>query len=664
MSQRRHRKKLIPNLHSTTQNRKSYHRTTSAPESPTSNPFEFETTTVQLSENSPIIYADKELRNHNLRRHSHEDYDIDCESTESDSVDRFVQPTTSIARELVDVLNDKPDIPFENSLHSPSSTTNHLIASTVQNPTIGESLRRMSESEEKSTECDTDEDQIGVIPTTTPSPNSLKNSRPVETIPTSTVITTSFSPSPNQLIISITLAPEENADLTTISNTVPMRRMSESEEIQTDCDDDIARIDKPATEQSLTTSTTIHPTLAEDAIDASSTTATPTAPKLKTSTINELSRRMSESDCTYDKNDGESLLATKMAMLTLKNGNNSMRRMSDSNENSSDCDSYEDIVDLTTAAPIISDSMRRMSHIDTLTTELNLEDHTNPTIPTVVFDDPTEYVTECDTETPLVLEAVVATNSQESLNDVQQPKEIQENSLLCCPDSVCLLLYPQIQSCAAIRIATANNIPNFIRKIDELRDMFYLYETQVLITKMVGDIGYIRKRMDYEAFLISLWNDGKFASQTNIPNTCTNRSNTNNAKQIISSIYCFLNYTDNLLNESFPDMILEIVKRIETDFPHHKVVKYPKLRRTILQSIPKVANESDVVNLLSAYMQSNRNYEKERIFLLQLLFDIQERFEADMNNYAIDKSSDRDQIIDSIESLQENGLGIKMHRTS
>lgn len=652
---------MIPNLHSTTQNPKSYHSSTFAPESPTSNPFEFETTTVQLSENSPIIYADKELRNHNLRRHSHEDYDIDCDFNETDSVDRFVQPTTSIAREFVDILNDKP----ESNLHSPSLTTNHLVASTVQNPTIGESLRRMSESEEKSKECDTDEDQFGVITTTTPSPNSSKNSRPVETIReyTSTVITTSFSPSPNQLIISITLAPEENVDLTTISNTVPMRRMSESEEIQTNCDDDIARIDKPATEQSLTTSTTIHSTLAEDAIDASSTIATPTAPKLKTSTINELSRRMSESDvdCKHDKNDGESSSAT-----TLKNGTNSMRRMSDSNENSSDCDSHEDIVDLTTASPIISDSMRRMSHIDTLTTELNLEDHTNPTIPTVVFDDPTEYVTECDTEMPLVLEAVVAVNSQESLNDVQQTKEIKENSLLCCPDSVCLLFYPQIPSCAAIRMATANNIPNIIRKIDELRDMYYLYETQVLITKMVGDIGYIRKRMDYEAFLISLWNDGKFASQTNIPNTCRcrNRSNTDNAKQIISSIYCFLNYTDNLLNETFPDMILEIVKRIETDFPNHKVVKYPKLRRTILQSIPKVANESDVVNLLFAYMQSNRNYEKERIFLLQLLFDIQERFEADMNNYSIGKSSDRAQIIDSIESLQENGLGIKMHRTS
>lgn len=600
MSQRRHRIKL----HSTTHNPQIFDSSTSTTESPI---FEFETTTVQLSEHS--IH---ELVNHNLRRHSHEDYDIDCESAEIDSV----QATTSIA------------IPLENTLHSPPSTQSHSHTLTVQSPTIGESLRRMSESEEKSTECDTDD----VIPTTT-SP-----SRRVETIPdyTSTTITTSFSPSQNQLMISITSAPE---DPTTISNTEPMRRMSESEEIQTDCDEDIAR---------LSTSTTNHSTQAEDALYTSSVSYSTTIPNLKTSTMEELSRRMSESDvdCRHDKNDSE-----KSSTKVDNSMTDSMRRMSDSNENSGDCDSHEDIIDPTTAAPIMSDSMRRMSHIDTLTTELKFEDHTDPTAPTIVSDDPTEYVTECDTEQP--------ENSQhESLHDVQQTKEIKDNSLLCCPDSVCLLLYPQIPSCAAIRSA------NLIRKMDELRDMFYLYETQVLITKMMGDSDYIRKRMDYEQFLISLWNHENFTAQLNIPNICTKRSNTDNAEQIISSIYCFLHYTDNLLNESLLDMILEIVKRIETDFPNNKVVKYPKLRRTILQSIPKVSNKSDVVNMLSDYMQSNRNYEKERIFLLQLLFDIQERFVVDMNHYFVKTSEDKAQITDSIKSLQENGLGIKMHRTT
>lgn len=584
VSERRHRNKMTKKLHST-----------SATESSTFVPFEFESTTVQL----PSNHADKELGNHNLRRHSHEEYDIDCESTEIDSVDSVVQPTTSTT---IRDVTDKTDPPLE---------SNPTPTSTVQTPTIGESLRRMSESEEMSTECDTEDDQT------------------------------------------ITTAPEdhmstdvnESADVTAVSNTESMRRMSESEEIQTDCEYDVdtARIDRPASlTKTMPTATSIYSTPSEDAIATSpATPGVETTPKLKTSTMNELSRRMSESDVDCKQIEE----VDEMTPII-----DSMRRMADSHESSADCDSHEDTIDLTTVAPFLSDSMRRMSHSDTQTTELNIEDHTEPTT-TIAFEDPTEYVTECDTEMPPLDDAQRATKT----------KENKDNSLLCCPDSVCLLLYPHISSCDAIRFA------NVVRKIAELRDMFYLYKTQVLITKLVGDSDYINKRIDYEQILIHLWEDESFISQIDITNTCTNGSHAKNAKQIISSIYCFLNYTGNLLNETFLDMILEIVKRIETDFPHHKAVKYPKLRRTIFQSIPIVSNESDVVNLLSDYMQNNRNYEKERIFLLQLLLDIQERFEADMEHYFIANRLDDGipaSTTDSIKSLHENGLGIKMHRTT
>lgn len=591
ISQRRHRKNFLKN--STTQN-------------PTVSPFESEST-----ENSFDSSAGSDLINQNLRRNSQEDYDIDCGSSELEPV---VQPTTSVNSELV---KDKPDFPLENNLVTP----------VVQPSTIGESLRRMSESEEISTECDSVEDLIAM---TTSRPSPLKRTRVV-------------TPPPIQFITSITLAPVERmSDAATVSTTNTMRKMSESEEIQTDCESetsDNTKIDRPAT-MSTSSSIALYSTPTEEAI----------APTPKTLTMNELSRRMSVSDVDCKS---VHLSMHKTGESTMMPVRDSMLRMSESNENSADFESHADHteVTVTTSAPSIRpDSMRRMSHSDKATTEM--ADHrTNPKDP---LDYPTEYVTECDTEAPLPLE--------DSAPDSHSPPKTMEisneDSLLCCPDSVCALLHPNVPNCDGGRIVTSK----LVRKIDELRDMFYLYETQVLITKMVGDSDYIKKRMSYERDLVSLWNETLSITPIHIINGCTDDSRRKNVKQIISSIYCFLRYTDSLLNDTFLEIILNVVKRIETNFPGNKVLRYHKLRRIILQSMPKVLNQSDQVARLAHYMQHNRNYENERIFLLNFLLDIQDRFEANMKNY-FNINQLNAKITDSSKSLQENGLGIKMHRT-
>lgn len=623
-SQRRHRKKL--NKTSTTYNPSS-----------TVNPFESEIANVQPTKNSLDKSADHDLMNQNMRRHSQEDYDIDCDSAELDSV---VQPTTSFSNEFF----DKPNVPFES--HSAS-----FVTPRTQTSTIGESLRRMSESEEISTECDSVED---IVATTTSKPIHPKSYR--EFIPEN------ISLQPNQLMTAITLAPDAkiSTEATTVT-TIIMRRMSESEEIQTDCESDKAstKIDQPETEQyatkTMSTSFAIHSTQTEETID-------PTQERL---TINELSRRMSESDadCKNDKGENgngsvDSPVDDKNSMTPIRD---SMRRMSESNENSADCDSHEDNIDVTTSAASISpDSMRRMSHSDKSTSKIP-KYQTDPVNPTIVTDYPeTEYVTECATVAPLPSDAIV---SEESANDSEKTMEInvsKDISLLCCPDSVCSLLYPNVPDCDARRTVPSN----FIRKIDELRNMFYLYETQVLITKMVADSDSIRKRMIYERELVRLWNDILSIAPIDITNGCTEDSSSDdeNGKQIISTIYCFLKYTDSLLNDTFLEIVLNVVKRIEANFPRNKVLRYHKLRRIILQSIPKALNQADPVALLSHYMQHNQNYENERTFLLHFLFDIQESFESNTKNQFINQIKAKK--TDSSESLQENGLGIKMHRTS
>lgn len=730
---------------------------------------EMEIATSKLTEHLSPNDAESsfETKKHSFRRHSHEDYEIDCDSPEHNSVEIF--PSTEQPANLIrigdSIDSTKFDITTDTPHNSPTpisskksiastekaieiSTEKSLETSTTPTTKMMLSLRRMSESEEISTECDSVEEHLLSASTMLPLSPTIETSIDTKTIPRYKS-TPSASISPNYLATSISSTPgkmkstntNNHKDKTTTLNTASMRRMSESEEIVTDCGSDEDKIStniaETASEKSFIKTHSSSPmTINHSAqTDLPIATTTPTATtylttsKLKTTTTNELSKRISESgeDCESKENTQSSKeidsstqrpqLSTTFA-TTSKNDKNStdaslllqsvvpitdsMRRMSESDENSSDCDSHEDIivsttvaqstsdshediivsttvapstsdlheniVVLTTIAPSRSDSMRRMSQIndiDILTTELDFEDLTNPTNPTV---DLPEYVTECDTEIPLITEALNE-SLQESQNDVKNISKIGEISPLpCCPNPVCLLLYPNSPTCDVRRTNTpVVDISNFTSRTDELRNMFYLYKTQVLITKMLSDSDYIKKRNIYEQYLVNLWNETIFTYQINNSNSCTNSLSNENAKETISSIYCFLNYTDNLLNESFVNMILEVVKRIETDFPNKKIVKYPKLRRIILLSLPKILNESDAVYLLSDYMKHNRNRDKERVFLLQLLLDIQERFEMEMKNNSIemDEKSANNQIskdvTDSSESLQENGIGIKMH---
>lgn len=529
-----------------------------------------------------------ETENQNLRRHSqeeHEDYDIECDPTESNSVH-------NLHSEATDTLEDQSTIP-----PSLTPTEKPFLTPPVE---TGESMRRMSESDEVSTECDSAED-LGEMP---------KSSTTIEKV--------------NEPLGSINMVPDEitTTDQTTITDS--MRRMSESNEIQTECDS-VENNEQSVTEQSVTKinliSPTVYPTQAEESTTMSPFNGPLSTLKPKELSVNELARRMSESDVVGCLHNGKDSI--QMTPIT-----DSMRRMSDSNENSSDdCDSHADFIEVTTTASTISDSMRRISGPDQPTTEQYYEEQT-------------EFVTECDTVAPDIP------------HDVHKTVETKKNATLeCCPDLVCSLLFPAIPICEKQRAAT------YIRKLVELRDMFYLNRAHVLITELVGD-EYTRKRTSYERELFSLWNDTLSMSPNNIINDCANSSSSNS---VIASIYCVLKYTDSLLlTDSVLEMVVDAAKRIETDFTGGNAKNYLKFRRIILQAIATVRNQSDTVSALANYMHHNRNYENERLLLLQLLIDIQQRFEKKTEKFIASLMNIK--ITDASKSLQENGVGIKLHR--
>lgn len=553
------------------------------------NLLEITTTEGQLTDS----YFDND---HNLRRHSHEeheDYDIECDPTEPD---------------LVHNLHSEPANTFEDksTLETSSATTERsFVTSSMQSVTVSESMRRMSESEEISTECDSAEEEIPKY-------------------------STKIGPS-NELLASVNLGIEEIGTTGRTTITDSMRRMSESHE--TECESN-ERIDQTEPDQPVTKNYSISPAVHSTRTEES-TTMSPYTDSLTTVEatlpVEVLSRRMSEFECSNDKftieNDGNFILMTPIS--------ESMRRMSDSNENlSNECDSHEDFIEVTTAVPFISDSMRRMSSEDPSTTEQN-------------FEEQTEYVTECDTVQP---------ETSHDINETVARKK--DATLQCCPDMVCSLLYPSMPICDKQSTETD------IRKLVELRDMYYLNRANVLITEIVGKTNdeYTEKRVNYERNLISLWNDTLSISPNNITKGCTNSSSSNNIKQIISSIYCVLKHTDNLLlNDSALAMVVDAAERIETDFTENSAITYLKFRQIILQSMPKEPNQSDTVSTLASYMYHNHNYENERLLLLQLLIDIQQRFEKKTEKYIVSQINIK--ITDASKSMQKNGLGINLHRT-
>ncbi|XP_037050356.1 uncharacterized protein LOC119084466 isoform X2 [Bradysia coprophila] len=626
ISQRHHETKPTNNLQSTL-----IPPSTFIP--PAVSPPEFTTTTEGRPTDS---YADNELKTQNLRRHSHEehdDYDIECDPTEPNYTEPESTEPNSTEPNSTEPDRTEPNSPepdFVHNLHSEpadtfddkssiqlslTSTERPLVTTKVQTVTIGESMRRMSESDEMSTECDSAED--------------LK-----ETPKSSTII----GPS-NELPASINLITDKRTTTGRTAITDSMRRMSESHEMQTECDS-LEEIDQTVTEPFVTEITSISPTvyLTEP---VESTTMSPFNDQLTslkpTLPVNVMSRRMSESDVECNNgnsnellklmdNDGIAILMTPIS--------DSMRRMSDSKENSSGgCDWHEDFVEVTTITPSLSGSMRRMSSQDQQTTEQNFDDHT-------------EYVTECDTVVP------------ETSMDAHKTVAMKKNATLeCCPDMVCSLLYPNMPICNKPRTA------NYTRKLAELRDMFYLNRAHVLITEIVGETTdeYSKKRINSERDLVGLWNDMLSISPNNITEGCTN-SSSSNVKQIISSIYCVLKYTDTLqTTDSVLEMVVDAAKRVETEFNGSTGMNYPKFRRILLQSLPKVPNRSNTVSALANYMQHNRNYENERLLLLQLLIDIQQRFEKKTEKYIVSQMNI--QIRDASKSLQKNGVGVNLHRT-
>lgn len=561
-SRRRYRKKLIENTHIATDN-------------PT-----FEISTAQLTNDTSEGYIDSELTNYNLRRHSHEDYDIECDSTE----DYFSKiPSKSSTTPVVDTIKFASEIQTHHTTEYLPLIRNDFTSPPLFS-TIGEPLRRMSESEEVVTECDSFEDHTVI--------NTIVDMT-ASSVPMQTLITSS----PDHVVLT---------DRTLVTES--MRRMSESEEMEMDCEYDGTPIHHPVTEDF-------------------STTQLGTTPTPETLAMNGLSRRMSESDVNCTTNESESQMSQ---MNPIGNDVNiispivdSMRRMTESNENSSDCDSHEDFVEVTTVAPILSGSMRRMSRLEKLTTELNA-------------DDPTEYVSECVTEISQLNES---DNSTEMSGNVHKTAEIRpENALQCCPDSVCSMIYPSVPVCAEKKLV------NYFHKVRELRDMFYVYKTQVLITQLVArDSDYLRKRRNYERSLVNLWNDMLSRFHNDIIDSCTRRTAIlNDQLQTISSIFCFLTRTNNVLNNSLLKMILNTVRRIETDFTKNKILTYPKLRRIIWQSIPKPLSRSDQVSTLSNYMLHNRNLEIERMFLLRLLFNVQQGFGNSLRKYFVNPTNSTD----------------------
>lgn len=541
-------------------------------------------TIAHLTDSYPDIEVNK--YNHNLRRHSQEDYDVDCDPTENYSDGSTTKSPAPISTAAVVI---PPKLTLHSRTTPPSDSS--VTMSPLQPSTIGESLRRMSESEEDiSVECDSLED-----------------------------LTASTAIIGSPLTSLTTSAPKivESTGQTPVTD--PMRRMSSSGQV-TDCVPDENSAGKMF--ESFTTET-----------------VELTEPNTTTLSLTELSRRMSDTDIDCDNNSSSQTTYSLPKDNSMVPSGDLMRRMSESKETSSDCDSQEYLygfIELTTAAPILSDSLRRMSSIEEFTTESN-------------FEDSTEYVTECQTEVPLTSKPKSSDGTRKAVTST-----VVNNTLECCPDSVCSLLYPSVPACDNSKI---------VRKLDELRNMFYLYKTQCLITEMQGQqSAVVVRKQKHERRLVDLWNAIRSEYKNNVIDGCANGSAIHNVKRTISSIYCVFAYTNNLLNDRVLQMIMNAVENIETTVPTNTILSYPILRRIIFQSIPKISNRSDQIHKLFNYMLYNRNYETERMFLLQLLQNVQQRFETNLAKYFIN-SVNSHKTTDPTQSLQENGVGVKMHRT-